>query len=273
MCGSSPRAAAPPVGRVNASLGSAAASAFELLLLTAAACQFAELRPALFAQLRPLKPTTPTRTTVQGHAAVCAPLLPAQVAGKRAQDGAAGPRQHLRRMLLALHHRPAAAERESTRAALRRLLWGGAPRCSVEGSPGVLHSHPPHTQQPHPTPQQPHPTSNAPQLWRNVFACLRTLLGALCIALVAFGLSGPPFVHAALLILLLIATRSQALVCALIVVAVGALGVLYGQGLRVAVQIDHTGRLGVALLRWAAAAAAALVRPTVLGVPLSRARS
>jgi hypothetical protein len=84
-----------------------------------------------------------------------------------------------------------------------------------------------------------------------VFAGIRGVTGALCISLLAFSLSGPPFVHVALLVLLLLGARSQALACLLLLAVAAALGALYARGLRLVVRTDAAGRPGVALIRCA----------------------
>ncbi|KAI8468936.1 MAG: hypothetical protein J3K34DRAFT_291838 [Monoraphidium minutum] len=91
-----------------------------------------------------------------------------------------------------------------------------------------------------------------PNLWRHVWSGVRGLAGALAISLVAFGLSGPPFVHLALLVLLLLGTRSQALMCLLLLLMAAALGALYARGLRLVLRSDGGGHLGVALIRYGA---------------------
>lgn len=89
-----------------------------------------------------------------------------------------------------------------------------------------------------------------PNFWRNVSAAARGVAGALCISVIAFGLSGPPFVHIVLLGLLLLGARSQALACLALLAAGAGLGALYARGLRLVLRTDTAGRLGVALIRY-----------------------
>lgn len=92
----------------------------------------------------------------------------------------------------------------------------------------------------------PPPTGNAGLRMVNA---LRGVGSAVCISLLAFGLSGPPWPHLALLVLLLLGTRSHSLL-ALALLLVGSLvATLHARGLRVVMRVDGHGRAGLALIR------------------------
>jgi hypothetical protein len=148
----------------------------------------------------------------------------------------------VRGLLRALQHRAAAAKRE------KRVAGEGKGR---EGHKGVTNvfANLQIEQRRLSTPTCFPTQSHALKPWHHAWGCLRGLTGALCVLLVVFGLSGPPLIHLALLLLLLVATRSQTGVCVLTVAAAAGVGALYSQGLRVVVRADGAGRFGVALIR------------------------
>lgn len=57
--------------------------------------------------------------------------------------------------------------------------------------------------------------------------------------------------HIALLVLLLLSTRSQAIVGLLLLSGAAALGAMYARGLRLIVRTDSVGQFGLAVIRWA----------------------
>jgi len=69
----------------------------------------------------------------------------------------------------------------------------------------------------------------------------------------------------ALLVLVLISTRSQAFVALLLLTVVGALGALYARGLRLVVRSDVPGQFGLRFIRWAALLACGRVLVGVCG--------
>lgn len=91
-----------------------------------------------------------------------------------------------------------------------------------------------------------------PKIWGQLSTGIRGITGAVCISLLAFGLSGPPFIHIALLVLLLLGTRSQSLVFLLLLLLICLLATLYARGLRLVLRMDADGRFGIAMIRYGA---------------------
>jgi hypothetical protein len=82
---------------------------------------------------------------------------------------------------------------------------------------------------------------------------LRGFGTVLCVALLVLGLSGPPFPLLALLVLLLLGTRSGSWLPGIGLLAVATLlATLHARGLRVVMRMDGGGRLGLALIRYGA---------------------
>ena len=73
--------------------------------------------------------------------------------------------------------------------------------------------------------------------------------GAACISLLALGLSGPPLLHLALLLLLLLGTRSHSLAALLLALGLCLVVALYARGLRLVIRTHPDGRLGLAAIR------------------------
>eukprot|EP00887_Chlorella_sp_A99_P006914 scaffold2.g6914.t1 len=88
-----------------------------------------------------------------------------------------------------------------------------------------------------------------PQWSARLLHTLRGLGGAACVLLLAFGLSGPPWPHLALLVLLLAGTRSHSLLAVALLLAGSLLAALHTRGLRVVMRVDGAGRLGLAVVR------------------------
>jgi hypothetical protein len=84
-----------------------------------------------------------------------------------------------------------------------------------------------------------------------IWGATRGLVGAFAISLLALCLSGPPVLHLALLVLLLLGTRSQSLLAVLLLVLGGVVASLYARGLRLVVRGAGEGdlRFGLALIR------------------------
>ncbi|KAK9804843.1 hypothetical protein WJX72_008395 [[Myrmecia] bisecta] len=80
-------------------------------------------------------------------------------------------------------------------------------------------------------------------------SALRGVGGAICISLLAFGLSGPPWPHLALLVLLLLGTRSHSLLLLALLLLGSLLATMHARGLRVVLRLDGSGRLGLAFIR------------------------
>ncbi|WIA21204.1 hypothetical protein OEZ85_000452 [Tetradesmus obliquus] len=95
------------------------------------------------------------------------------------------------------------------------------------------------------------PPQAALHVARKLWAASRGLLGAALISLAALCLSGPPALHLALLLLLLLGSRSQSLLAVLLLVVGGVVGSLYARGLRLVVRGAGDGelRFGLALIR------------------------
>ncbi|KAK9823070.1 hypothetical protein WJX81_006746 [Elliptochloris bilobata] len=84
--------------------------------------------------------------------------------------------------------------------------------------------------------------------WR-AWAGLRYLVAAAAVTLLAFGLSGPPWPHVAVLLLLMLGVRSHSLLAVLALALACVLAVLHARGLRVMMRVDTGGRLGFAVIR------------------------
>jgi len=82
-----------------------------------------------------------------------------------------------------------------------------------------------------------------------VASFLRGAGGALCLSLLAFGLSGPPWPHLALMVLLLLGTRSHSILVLAVLLAGSVLAALHARGMRVVMRVDGMGRLGLVLIR------------------------
>ncbi|GAB4813425.1 hypothetical protein N2152v2_000471 [Parachlorella kessleri] len=88
-----------------------------------------------------------------------------------------------------------------------------------------------------------------PRASTRLFQTLRGLGGAVCITLLALGLSGPPVPHLALLVLLLLGSRSSSLLALALLLMGTLLATLHARGLRVVMRMDGAGRLGLAVIR------------------------
>jgi len=88
-----------------------------------------------------------------------------------------------------------------------------------------------------------------PEWSARMVAGLRGLGGALCISLLAFGLTGPPWPHLALMLMLLLGTRSHSLLLTAALLLGSLLATMHARGLRVVMRVDGFGRLGMVLIR------------------------
>ncbi|EIE26152.1 hypothetical protein COCSUDRAFT_65011 [Coccomyxa subellipsoidea C-169] len=85
--------------------------------------------------------------------------------------------------------------------------------------------------------------------WR-LWGTARTIVATSVIALLALGLSGgPPWPHVAIVLLLVLGTRSHSILCIIALVLACVLATLHTRGLRVVMRVDATGRLGLAVIR------------------------
>ncbi|CAL8462769.1 g2302 [Coccomyxa elongata] len=98
--------------------------------------------------------------------------------------------------------------------------------------------------------------------WR-LWGAARTVAATCLIALLALGLTGgPPWPHVAIVLLLVLGTRSHSVLCIIALVLACILATLHARGLRVVMRVDATGRLGLAVIRHGAPVEG--VRPGIL---------
>lgn len=83
------------------------------------------------------------------------------------------------------------------------------------------------------------------QVWQGA----KGIVGAACISLLAACLSGPPILHLALLLVLLLGSRSQSLLAVLLLLVGCVMASLYARGLRLVLRAEGDLAFGLALIR------------------------